>query len=444
MVKMTMRINRRRWLWLTVLVLGAPAWGQSLPGWQTETPEQARALVERLRRTDRTDAASLLAAAQWCESQAMWQPAGRLYRRVLSLQPTHDAAYDRLMRLTLTHGLFDPPGRTAALQREFGPGFGVYRSNYFVVVHDRPEAWAASRARLLEITRKRFLGTFSQRGFKPLPLGQRLVCLSFAKFNEFREYARKTDGRTGDWFRGYYSGRTNRIAFFDVETAPEMAERVNRLHRLDDRLADLRRRIEQAEAGGDRGLADRLRNQVRHVQRERTGAYQQWQQIRGLVNISHAIHEATHQLAFNTELQKRGVMYPMWFSEGLATSFETIAPAAPFGPDHDNPYRRRVFEQANQRGQALPYNRLVAMVSPPSENEQQLGSAYAQSWALFVYLFNRQADALRRYCFYKRAQKPGRLDEATLLKEFETFFGDPDEAGRQAAAYVYALSRQRR
>lgn len=430
---------------IIAIVLGAAvsALGQT-PGGGAVSTDRSRALAQRLQQTDPKDAAAVLATAQWCEKQQLWQPAGKLYRHVLNnLDPAHEAAYNGLMQVTLTHGLFDPPGRKKTLQGEFGPSFGLYESDYFLVVHDRPKAWAASRARMLELTRKRFLGVLSRADFRPLPLGERLVCLSFARYNDFLAYARRADHHTGDWFRGYYSSRTNRIAFFDVESDPKLIAKSQRVGQLQQRAKELTQQIGQAERSGDAALAQRLRNARRVVQRQANEQASRWRQVRGLTNIAHAIHEATHQLAYNTGIQKRGVTYPMWFSEGLATSFETITPAAPFGPTHDNPQRRAAFLDAANNKKTLDYSRFVGTAAPPTENEEMIGTAYAQSWALFVYLYNEHPQALRRYCFFKRAQSPGRLGEAELRSEFEKHFGNPEAIGPRVAKYIFGKSQRR-
>ncbi len=429
-------------IFAVALLLAGPVIAQSVAGGQGGPVNGAR--LKEHRRRALSDPAYVMGAARFLEKQKSWEKACQAYRHILlNLDPMHEQAYDRLMQLTLAHGLLDTPQRDQALQREFGPSFGLYESDHFLVVHDRPRAWAASRARMLELTRKRFLGVLSRADYRPLPLGERLVCLSFARYDDFMNYARRIDRQKGDWFRGYYSSRTNRIAFFDVQSDPRLKEKSQGVGRLERRMAQLNEQTARAEATGDTALAARLGNARRLVQRQLAEERARWKQVRGLTNITHAIHEATHQLAFNTGIQKRGVMYPMWFAEGLATSFETIAPAAPFGPMQDNPHRRAAFLKEADNGGLLDYSTFVGQATPPTESESMIGSAYAQSWALFVYLYRQKPQALRRYCFYKRSQKPGRLNESTLRNEFELHFGDPAAIGREVDRFVRQRTKRR-
>ncbi len=73
-------------------------------------------------------------------------------------------------------------------------------------------------------------------------------------------------------------------------------------------------------------------------------------------------HEMTHQLAYNSGLQKRGVMYPLWVSEGLATFFE--GSALPQWDPIGNTARRRTLAKLHAGGALLSLRELSVLAAP--------------------------------------------------------------------------------
>ncbi len=324
-----------------------------------------------------------------------------------------------------------PPPEAADLAREFPDGTYLLATEHFFIVHDTTYAWAENRANLLRRAHDRFYQSMTAAGFEPQPLDRRLVCVMFDQFDTFSRYARRVDRRNVDWAGGYYSGRTNRITLYNYLNSPKLAEQAERVNRLQSDIRAMRAQLASARGRRDAAGARATRIQLARAQRELRSIRRRYEVGGGLSNIANTFHEAAHMLAFNSGIQKRANAYPLWFSEGLATSFETVAPAAPFGPGHDNPLRQPALVKAIGAQKLIPLEDLVAMTQLPDtagEDEDEANRKrtvfYAQSWGLFHYLFTQRRADLVRYNRTLNAQPPGRRHETRLRREFITAFGE--------------------
>ena len=113
-------------------------------------------------------------------------------------------------------------------------------------------------------------------------------------------------------------------------------------------------------------------------------------------------HELAHQLSFSSGLQKAGVMYPLWVSEGLATHFEKCALAG-IGIDANTARRQRLVELA-QMDRLLELEDLAVLGGPAAlaasdaaEPQPSPVDVYAQCWGLFSFLLERYPRQLSAY-----------------------------------------------
>jgi hypothetical protein len=356
--------------------------------------------------------------------------AERIYRAILRARPDHDLAYRQLWTIDRVRGVADDPNQRRRLAGRFGEGWHLRQTEHYLLVYDAAHPWADTRASMLERTYDTFIKQFRAAGLRPRPLARRLGCVLFAEHAAFLDYAKRVDRLSAEWPAGYYSARTNRIVLFNYATSPQMQALVREMKELRsrvDRLSGATKR--DSSAWSDLTVA---RRKLGRVERR-------YQIIGAWANIQQTIHEAVHQLAFNTGLQRRDVQYPMWFSEGLATCFETTHPAAPFGPAHDNPSRRRRLRQAYLRGELYALREFVAMDQPP-EDAHAREIAYAQSWGLFHFLYDRRPDALRAYIGHMLLQPAGRRNEPTRVDDFTNAFGPIDRVTARWLGYAKKLS----
>ncbi|MFW6032881.1 MAG: DUF1570 domain-containing protein [Phycisphaeraceae bacterium] len=282
----------------------------------------------------------------------------------------------------------DGSARHERIREHFERSPRVYRSAHFVIVHDSEEDEAAARAKLLEQTYRRFAAAVRDAGLSAEGLERKLFCLLFAERSAFDRYALEVDQVDMSWSGGYYSSRTNRVALFDSG----------------DWLPKIIAAGENEEAGGEAAMG-----QVASVD--------------AAMSLAATTHEAAHQLAFNTGLQTRGVMYPLWASEGLATNFESERPGRPFGPAHLNQTRAGDFRQAWRAGRITPLRQFVGLTKVPTSEPMMINAVYAQAWSLFRYLYLEHPSQLGQYLREVADLPRGSRSAEQMRREFEDAFG---------------------
>jgi hypothetical protein len=256
----------------------------------------------------------------------------------------------------------------AALLEEFGQGFQVSGAGHYLVVHPSGsrDPWAT---RFDELYRS-YIQYFTARGFRPRAPQFPMVAVVFPNHLQFAAYSRKVGAPTGRGVLGYYSRESNRIVMYDT-------------------------------GGGQENAVA-------------------WQ-----MNADTIVHEATHQLAYNTGVHRRMASTPLWVAEGLATLFE--APGVWDSRSH--PTR---VDRVNQ-GRLAAYRRhadtrsaqtLEGLISSNAPFKQNAAAAYAESWALTFYL-----SETRPKQFFQYLAKTARRPEATpydadeRAKDFTDVFG---------------------
>jgi hypothetical protein len=268
---------------------------------------------------------------------------------------------------SLFHG-YSPSEFRAVLLREFGNTYEVSGTGHYVVIHpkDQRDKWAQR----FEDLYRSFVHYFSVRGLQPatppFPLVG-IVCRNQAEFARATAKAKGSPAPNG--VLGYYDPETNQITLYDM---------------------------------GGHSEAD-------------------WQE-----NAAVIIHEATHQIAFNTGIHSRYCPPPKLLGEGLATLFE--APGVYDPHNHTQPADRvnRGRLKAFQRDVA-PRHRpewLAAIVASDEMFRVDPHVAYAEAWALSYFLVETEP---RKYVEYLRrtaARPPFQDYTASQRKaDFTAIFG---------------------
>jgi len=265
---------------------------------------------------------------------------------------------------------YSPSELRSMLLRELGDGFDVSGTGHYLVAHPRGQrdAWADR----FEDLYRQFVHYFTVRGFalsEPPFLLLGVVCRNRG---EFVRCAARNDLSAPAGLLGYYSNQTNRIVLYDVGAG-------------------------------------------------RTGA------SGGEQNAATVIHEATHQIAFNTGIHSRLAPPPTWVAEGLATMFEGIAGdrASADGPRQGRVNRSRLqaFREAvapNHRPELL-----ADLVASDRLFRAAPGAAYAEAWALTFYLTETQPVRYAEYLARTAARPPLHRDTAAQrTADFTAVFGD--------------------
>lgn len=253
------------------------------------------------------------------------------------------------------------------LQTEFGRGFEVKTTSHYIVVAQRGagERYAA----LFEKIYRQCHLYFVARGFRMEEPEFPLVAIVFPDQGSFAKYCRTEEATPQAGVVGFYLTTSNRVALYD-RAATGQATATD----VDDTV----------------------------------------------------IHEATHQVAFNTGIHSRIGQNPLWVVEGLATLFEAdgvrVRQAEAGAADRINPERREWFH--NYRRLRRPKNSLDAFLRDDTLFKRASLDAYSQAWALTFYLVESRPAEFARYLKAIAARDPlTRYDSDSRLADFRDAFG---------------------
>jgi hypothetical protein len=296
----------------------------------------------------------------------------------------------------------------STLRALLGAPFQTTMTDHFLLLHEAGVAHTPKTGNILEHAYGQFYRVFTQAGFSLSVPQDRFVWICFQDQNGFNKYAWQAEGMDLSWLGGYYSTRTNRVAIVQAE------ENTPGRRKGGPRVGD--------------GTRLALAGPGRHGEGVLPMPAEQH------VDVAKLTHELAHQLAFNSGLQQRGVMYPLWASEGLATSFEfdlpgggelTLSVAA----------RRRGAVDAWSAGEMVPLREFVVQTQA-SPNVEVSRRHYAQAWAFFQYVLTEHPEGLRSYLRQMKNQPPGPRSTAALLAEFVAAFGPPESLDRSWNAFL--------
>lgn len=254
------------------------------------------------------------------------------------------------------------------LAREFGRAFDVSMMPHYIVVH--PDGQRDQWARRFEELYRAYLRYFNSRGMRPDKPEFPLVAVVFPHKREFIRYAQQTGEKILPNTLGYYSPRTNRILLYDVTNGNP-----------DD---------------------------------------PNWH-----INADTIIHEATHQLAFNTGLHNRYAKSPRWVVEGLATMFEAKGVWNLFRysgkANRINRSRLISFKDYMKR---RPKGSLAQFISSDRMFEADPDDGYAEAWALTFFLAETRPSQYARFLRSIAARKDfTAYPSPERLADFTTIFG---------------------
>lgn len=270
-----------------------------------------------------------------------------------------------------------------ALRREFGKEFDVAGSEHYLVC--APKGKAREYAQLFEEIYRSFHGYFSVRGFRIDSPEFPLVAIVFPDHKSFDAYCKQDGFRAFRGLMGYYLRTSNRVALFDSGESKDSASRSPTAPPM------------FMEASIQAGLADTM------------------------------VHEATHQVAFNTGLHTRTGQNPKWIVEGLATVFESPGirgSSSQRGKAIQRVNRERYLWFQNFAKSRRQPKSLGAFVSNDRPFQTAALDAYAEAWALSFYLIETRPSKYAKYLktiTERDPMKPYPADER--LSDFQTAFG---------------------
>ena len=281
------------------------------------------------------------------------------------------------------------------LREEFGSEFEVVQHGLYMVV--AKPGRGKEFARVLNEVFGVFQREFSTRGFAIAQPEFPLVAIIFPSRSEYIRYAAKEGFIGAGATLGYYKRESNRVAAF--ETVPlQRSKAVSVLESSDRPL--LRQDDDQHYAAIGSDLRDTL------------------------------IHEAIHQIAFNTNIHSRIGNDPRWVIEGLATLFETegIRHRATRYEFATRINRERYLRFGNYAKTRRKKNSLRDFVSSEGQFGRNVLDAYAEAWALSFFLFDTRGPAYAKFMNSIATRDVLKVYTASArLKHFEAAFGDIDK-----------------
>jgi hypothetical protein len=272
------------------------------------------------------------------------------------------------------------------LQAEFGEQFSIVKTKHFVICSSADPRYARWCGTLFERLLTSFRKQWRRKETDLKPPGLPLSAIVFSNQQEFAEYATRDAGaETAATAKGYYSIKNNRMVLYDL-TAELKGSRPRTTNEINTRLA--------------------------------TSAF----------NVATIVHEATHQIAFNTGMHTRYADNPVWLTEGMAMYFETPDLKSKTGwktAGKVNRKRNRQFREflTNRRGP----DSLITLIQNDKRftDGTTIADAYAEAWALSHYLIRTKRNAYLNYL--ERISSKPRLFWDTpeqRVAEFKAAFGD--------------------
>ena len=281
------------------------------------------------------------------------------------------------------------------LVRELGRGFDVAATRHYLVCAHGDQK-ARKYAETFEELFRTFQSYFSVRNFKVVEPDFPLVAIVFPDAESFGNYARKDKVPANAGLRGYYLMTSNRVALFEQSGENVALE-------LQTDLPDAMTLVAR-----NAGVPPRA----------------PWRTIEASLKDT-MIHEATHQVAFNTGLHSRLGANPQWVVEGLATVFEAAGirnSSANSGiKSRVNPERLICFgnfAKSRRKPQSLE-----EFVSSDDAFKENILDAYSQAWALSFFLVETRPRNYADYLKLIAARNPLReYSRSERLADFQKSF----------------------
>lgn len=312
------------------------------------------------------------------------------------------------------------------------------RSGNYHVLYTCRKAFAQRRKTILEKTRTQFLGFMRRLDVETNSGQEKLLVIVLDSAEQMRRFHLDATGdELSSWIAGYYSPERNWAVFYNQRKSDDILAVEQRLEQWALQLTRIPGGPDViVEVATDRGVVSKSKRQVAA---EMQAAWSRIIQESNQYNTVVTQHEGAHQLAFNVGVQERYAAYPFWVSEGLACVFES-PPSKKKGNRRGaarvNSKRLAEFRELQAAGRALG---IVELLSASAQTlPTSVDALYAESWAVFAFLFEWHPKELSAYMqalsLRRRGQDGDAIDEAAA---FAQHFKVPiDELQREFERYI--------
>ena len=280
------------------------------------------------------------------------------------------------------------------LKKEFPPSEGYHyldTSGPFIVIYTTSRAFAIQYNRLLERLHEQYVLYWKRLGVELTEPQFPMTAVVLSNEERYRHYAKQDNTPLLKEQRAYYHKHTNRIAVYDTSGQQAFQEGNQR----------------RATAGDSQSFLT---------------------QPGSIHNITSVIHEAVHQVGYNTGMHPRHAPNPVWLCEGLAVLHEVpdLRHRSGWTP---GPHINR--PRLDQLRQYLGKTRLVSPIQNMIQDDKLFAKPataldnYALAWGVTYYLVKKRPKELAAYLNILQAKTPDSDDSPEIrIKDFESCFGD--------------------
>ncbi len=281
------------------------------------------------------------------------------------------------------------------LLAEVGEGFEIRETQHFLICSNSSEAYSDFCGRLLEKVFEEFIAMTGDLGLTLRIPDRRLPILIFTSASEFQAHASRIHPETPfEDTPGFYTVRDNQVLLSDLTRDRSL------------RTAAIRKKLAESP-----------------------------------LQLATIIHEAVHQLAFNTGLQNRFADNPVWFSEGLALYFEQTSVRSPLlwsKPGTTNARHHPEFVRLAADG-TLPIPLTELLTSDQAfQTAESARAVYAESWALMTFLIRQHPEKMGAYMRRMQSLRP--LESVSAEQRIaifrESFETEPDELQKDLIPWI--------
>lgn len=296
---------------------------------------------------------------------------------------------------------FEPYTKTemiGRLEKEFPKSEGYQYLDMFdpfIVIYTTSRPFANWQGRLMEKLYTQYVSFWKRHGVELTQPEFPMVAIVLSNEGHFRQYASQEGILLSARQCAFYHRLTNRIVLYDMSGLSALQEQNGR----PVTPADIERFVKH-------------RNSHFH--------------------ITTVIHEATHQVGFNTGMHSRYMLEPLWIREGLAVFHEVPDQRNSLGwttgPHVNLPRLEQLRKFLEKPQQQSPIQNMI-QDDELLKNEKTAPDNYALAWGVVYYLEKKRPKELAEYLklFQKKDFESDDIDEVQMkdirMKDFESCFG---------------------
>ena len=329
------------------------------------------------------------------------------------------------------------------------PGSLYKESSHYAVASSASKDFTKKYSVLFEQVRRGFYKYFEERGFELERPDYKLEAIIFKDEASFNQFAKKFG--LGGAAAGFYATSTNQLYLFDSTSSRGASNSQKNLDQFKAHLENIKKQKKAAERAKNSAAVRQLGEFYRKELKRYKKFKKEVKQFYNDSNRSTTIHEAVHQLCYNSELLHISDLNPEWLTEGLAMLFEDDAVWKGRHVGKGNKRRIDSLKRGLKSGRRLD---LKFMVSSSTQliARRDPGFAYASSWALIHFFivgkwrkykapFFEYLKALRKITRSMKGKKRRTKQEAEAaqLKLFVSKFGELSKVESEFRAYTQKL-----